>query len=89
MRYGTKLFPGFKKAIEIIYNRGFENYISPKKYKDMTENGYSFIEWKFGPSAIDTQKKIKAILYKGNFITCGYMATSIKGHHSYYINYKH
>jgi hypothetical protein len=88
MRYGTSSFPGFKTAIETIFNRGFENYISPYKYDKMASKGYIFLEWKSGPSANHTRAKIKEILLRGNFVTCGYMATSIKNYHDYYIIYK-
>ena len=75
------------KTIEEIYMMGFTNYISPSKYKSI--NLWNFESWGFGGGRSQiTKAKIRELLEKGKKVKCGYMCSSIRGSHDYYIIYK-
>lgn len=69
-----------------IYNKAFSNYISPSKYDKMIASGWFFERFRFGRnSQLLDLRTIKEYLEKGVSVKCGYMATSIKSYHDYYI----
>jgi hypothetical protein len=86
MRYGNPSTPITKDAIDIIYNRIFANYISPSKYEKMESKDYRFEE---APKGHGNAKLIIGEFFiKGHFVTAGYMATSIRDSHNFYIIWK-
>ena len=71
--------------IEKIYNRMFENYISPSRFEKL------FREWDFHETfrgkveRVPIKEFIEKCLIEGFEVKSGYMATSIKDYHEYYI----
>ena len=74
-------------SIEEIYDMGFTNYISPSKYESMIS--WNFERWTFGGGKSQIVKaRIEELINKSKKVKCGYMCTSIKEAHNYYIIYK-
>lgn len=74
-----------KEKVDKIFNRMFENYISPTKFEKL------FKEWDFHQSfrgkieGHSVKEFIERHLNEGFEVKSGYMATSIKDAHDYYI----
>ena len=75
---------------ERIFNKTFEYYIRPSTYEKMISKGWFFERFHFGfHSKSITLRTIKEYLDNKISVKCGYMATSVRGYHEYYIISKH
>lgn len=90
MRIVTPPKTELNETAEKIYRAAFSNYISPSNHEKREKLGQNFESFPFGGGSKDkVLDRIKALLSRGNSVLlCGYMSTSIKGYHSYYIIWK-
>ena len=92
MRQKWKSFKNAPEAsIEKIYNRQFSRYISPKKYEEMTGDGFYSSGYYFEEFRNSKGLNIAMIICRldeGKFVTSGYMTTDIRDYHVYYLIYK-
>lgn len=63
-------------------------YIRPSRYESLYKNGWIFEKFPFGGGIINEVKKRIDFLEKNNKVFVGWMATSIREYHNYYIFYK-
>lgn len=74
--------------IEEIYKKAYSRYISPSMYEKMFNNGWRFEYFPFGGGNKDIiLTRIEELLIDKH-VKCGYMATAIRGYHTYYFIYK-
>ena len=75
-----------KEKVEKIWNDMFDKYISPSKFEKLFEKGWYFHEtWRGTIGKIPTKEFIEKSLEEGLEVKAGWMATSIKDAHDYYI----
>lgn len=82
----SPIIVAMEEKIEKIWDDMFTNYISPSKFEKLFEKGWYFHEtWRGTIQKIPTREFIKKSLEDGLEVKSGWMATSIKDAHNYYI----
>jgi len=71
--------------IKWYIDRLHSNYISPKYYEKYYKNGWYSIDFDNSSNISDQESLIKQLINDGYSIKTGYMATSIKGLHTFHI----
>lgn len=78
------------KTLE-VYSKEVEK-INTRMYRRRINQNGNYKQWKmlshWDYKPMQPREKIKELLNKGYKVTAGYMATAIRGAHSYYIMYK-
>lgn len=83
-KYNKNSFKSYEEACK-IYDKGFSVYICPSKYVELDKKGWKFISYNQMERTIDL---ICDMIKVGSKVKSGYMCTSIRGVHNFYIIYK-
>ena len=75
-----------KTKFDILYDRFFSYYISNKRYEKLVlKNKYKVLQLS---TFLNNRTELKRIMKKYKNIITGYISTSVRGYHNYYIFYR-